>query len=306
MKEIAILIPAYNEELTIQKVIKDFKKQLPDAKIYVYNNNSIDKTEELSKAEGAIVKNEIRQGKGNVVRRMFKEIDADIYVMVDADDTYPAESVKELIQPILEEKADMVNGNRLINGTYFQENKRQFHYFGNKLVSFLISKIYNRKVNDIMTGYRAFNYEFVKGMPILSQNFEIETEITLHCLDKNYRLVEIPIEYRDRLDGSISKLNTFKDGISVIKTIFDIYKNYKPMSFFGIIATIFLMVGIIFGILPIYEFVTIHYITRIPMTVLTALCVIISVVLYAIGIILDVIIKLNKQNYELFMKNIKR
>jgi glycosyltransferase involved in cell wall biosynthesis len=236
-KEIAILIPAYNEELTITKVIKDFKKELPEAKIYVYNNNSKDKTEELAKKENVIVVNETRQGKGNVVRSMFKDIDADIYVMVDADDTYPAEAVHELIKPIYDNRADMVNGDRLTNGAYYNENKRAFHNLGNNLVRNIICKLYKSNVKDIMTGYRAFNYDFVKGMPVLSKKFEIETEMTLHCLDKNYRLIEVPIDYRDRPEGSVSKLNTIKDGFAVIHAIFDIYKNYKPLQFFGFFTT---------------------------------------------------------------------
>ena len=219
MEKIAVLIPCYNEESTIEKVIKDFKKELPNADIYVYNNNSKDKTAEIAKKNGAIVRNEYRQGKGNVVRSMFREIEADIYVMVDGDDTYPAEEVHKLIEPIAEGQADMVVGDRLSNGTYKNENKRKFHDFGNKLVKRNINKIFKTNLNDIMTGYRAFNKKFVKNVPIVSKKFEVETEMTLYALDKNFRIKEIPITYRNRPNGSVSKLRTFRDGIKILKTI---------------------------------------------------------------------------------------
>ena len=219
MEKIAVLIPCYNEELTIEKVIKDFRKELPDADIYVYDNNSKDKTAEIAVANGAIVKHEYRQGKGNVVRTMFREIEADIYVMVDGDDTYPAEFVHKLIEPIRTGEADMTIGDRLSNGTYQEENKRHFHEFGNNLVKKSINVLFRTKLKDIMTGYRVFNRAFVKNMPILSKGFEIETEMTLYALDKRFIIKEIPITYRDRPHGSSSKINTVWDGYKVIKKI---------------------------------------------------------------------------------------
>ena len=244
MKKVAVLIPCYNEELTIEKVIKDFKRELPYADIYVYDNNSKDKTAEIAKREGAIVRRESKQGKGNVVRTMFREIDADIYVMVDGDDTYPAEFVHQLIEPIRNEEADMTIGDRLSNGTYQKENKRHFHEFGNNLVRKGINLLFQTKLRDIMTGYRAFSKMFVKNMPVLSQKFEIETEMSLYALDKRYIIKEIPIIYRDRPNGSQSKLNTIRDGVKVIKTIVNMFKNYKPLQFFTIIALILFMIGI--------------------------------------------------------------
>ena len=231
MMKTAVLIPCYNEEITIEKVIKDFKKELPDAEIYVYNNNSKDKTAEIAEKNGAIVRHEYRQGKGNVVRSMFREIDADIYVMVDGDDTYPAEEVHKLIKPVVDGEADMVIGDRLTNGTYQKENKRHFHEFGNNLVKKSINVAFKTDLKDIMTGYRVFNKLFVKTMPVMSPKFEIETEMTIHALDKNFLIEEIPVTYRDRPEGSVSKLNTYSDGFKVLKTIFNLYKNYRPMPF---------------------------------------------------------------------------
>lgn len=250
----AVLIPCYNEELTIEKVIKDFKKELPDADIYVYDNNSKDKTAQIAKANGAIVKHEYRQGKGNVVRSMFRDIDADIYVMVDGDDTYPAEEVHKLIKPVQEGRADMAIGDRLTNGTYQKENKRHFHEFGNNLVRKSINVLFNTKLKDIMTGYRVFNKVFVKNMPVMSPKFEIETEMSLHALDKKFIIEEIPIVYRDRPEGSVSKLNTVSDGMKVIKTIIKMFKDFKPRQFFWVIALIFVIIGLIVGIPVIVEF----------------------------------------------------
>ena len=222
-KKIAVLIPCYNESKTIEKVVKDYKEVLPEADIYVYDNNSSDKTDEIAKKAGAIVKYEYKQGKGNVIRTMFKDIDADCYLMIDGDDTYPKENAREMCELILEGKADMVIGDRL-SSTYFTENKRPFHNFGNVLVRSLINNLFNSNVRDIMTGYRAFSYEFVKTFPVLSKGFEIETEMTIHALDKNFSLKEIAVEYRDRPAGSESKLNTFSDGFKVLKTIGRLFK----------------------------------------------------------------------------------
>jgi glycosyltransferase involved in cell wall biosynthesis len=246
-KKIAVLIPCYNESKTIEKVIKDYKKELPEADIYVYDNNSSDGTDKIAIKAGAIVKYEYKQGKGNVIRSMFRDIDADCYLMIDGDDTYPAEDAKKICEPVLEGRADMVIGDRL-SSTYFEENKRPFHNFGNVLVRGLINSLFKSKVKDIMTGYRAFSYDFVKTFPILSKGFEIETEMTIHALDKNMGLKEIPIEYRDRPEGSVSKLNTVSDGIKVLKTIATLFKEYKPALFFNIISLLCLLISIVLGI----------------------------------------------------------
>ena len=235
--KIAVLIPCYNESKTIEKVVKDYKRVLKDADIYVYDNNSTDGTDELAKKAGAIVKYEYRQGKGNVIRSMFRDIDASCYLMVDGDDTYPAEDAKKMCDLILEKKADMVIGDRL-SSTYFKENKRPFHNFGNRIVRWLINKLFKNNIKDIMTGYRAFSYEFVKTFPVLSKGFEIETEMTIHAVDKNFNLVEMPVTYRDRPIGSVSKLNTYKDGVKVLKTIATLFKEYRPAFFFNIISAI--------------------------------------------------------------------
>ena len=268
MDKIAVLIPCYNEELTIEKVIKDFKKELPEAKIYVYNNNSKDRTPEIARENGAIVVNEYKQGKGNVVRSQFRDIDADIYVMVDGDDTYPAEFVHELIKAVTSGQADMAIGDRLSNGTYQKENKRHFHEFGNNLVRKTINVLFKTDLKDIMTGYRVFNKRFVKNMPVMSPNFEIETEMSLYALDKRYTIKEIPIIYRDRPEGSTSKLNTIDDGIKVVKTIIKMFKDYQPFKFFGIIALIFFLVGILIGLPVLIEFFKTSYITKVPSAIL--------------------------------------
>lgn len=299
MEKIAVLIPCYNEELTIGKVVKDFKKELPDADIYVYDNNSKDKTAEIAKNAGAIVKHEYRQGKGNVVRSMFRDIDADIYVMVDGDDTYPAEFVHELIKPIRDGQADMTIGDRLSNGTYQEENKRKFHEFGNNLVKKGINMLFDTKLKDIMTGYRVFNKIFVKNMPVMTPKFEIETEMTLYALDKKYIIKEIPIIYRDRPEGSESKLNTVSDGIKVVKTIFNMFKDYKPFQFFGIIALILLVLGLVAGIPVIIEYVKTAYITKLPSAVLATGLIMLSAIMFQCGLILQTIVKQHKENYEL-------
>lgn len=299
MNKVAVLIPCYNEELTIEKVIKDFKKELPNADIYVYNNNSKDKTAEIAEKAGAIVKNEYRQGKGNVVRSMFRDIDADIYVMVDGDDTYPAEFVHELIKPIENGEADMVIGDRLSNGTYQEENKRKFHEFGNNLVKKAINVLFDTGLKDIMTGYRVFNKTFVKNMPVMSPKFEIETEMTLYALDKKYIIKEIPIIYRDRPEGSESKLNTVSDGIKVVKTIMNMFKDYKPMQFFGVIALALFILGLGVGIPVIIEFVKTQYITKVPSAVLATGLMMLAVIVGQCGLILHTIVKQHKEDYEL-------
>ena len=299
MKKIAILIPCYNEEVTIAKVIADFRRQLPNALIYVYNNNSTDNTLQIAYENGAIVKNEYRQGKGNVVRSMFRDIEADIYVLVDGDDTYPAEKVHELIKPILMETADMVVGDRISNGTYKSQNKRLFHDFGNGIVKKTINKLFKSNLKDVMSGYRAFNKRFVKNIPILSKGFEVETEMTLHALDKGFIIKEIPIEYRNRPNRSISKLNTFTDGYKVLKAIIKMLKDYKPMKFFLSIAIIFFMLGLIIGVPVIYEYILTKYITKVPSAVLSTGLMIFSIITAQCGVILDTVVKDDKEKYEL-------
>lgn len=303
MEKIAVLIPCYNEELTIKKVIEDFKKELPDADIYVYNNNSKDKTYEIAKECGVIVRNEYNQGKGNVIRRMFREIDADIYVMVDADDTYPAEMVHKLIEPIQKGEADMVVGDRLSNGTYKKENKRKFHDFGNNLVKKAINTAFKSNLKDIMTGYRAFNKMFVKNIPVLSAKFEIETEMTLHALDKKFIVKEIPIEYRDRPEGSVSKLNTLNDGFKVLKTIVKMYKDFKPRKFFWYIGFVVMLIGMLVGIPVISEFIKFKYIYKVPSAILATGLIILSIIIFQCGVILDTIVKQHRENYEINLIN---
>ena len=297
--KIAVLIPCYNEELTIEKVIKDFKKELPNADIYVYDNNSKDKTAEIARRNGAIVRHEYRQGKGNVVRSMFRDVDADIYVMVDGDDTYPAEEVHKLIKPIEEGRADMVIGDRLTNGTYQKENKRHFHEFGNNLVRKSINVLFKTNLKDIMTGYRVFNKIFVKNMPVMSPKFEIETEMSLHALDKKFIIEEIPIVYRDRPAGSVSKLNTVSDGIKVVETIIKMFKDFKPRQFFWVISLIFIILGLIVGIPVITEFIKTNYITKVPSAVLATGIMIFALITAQCGVILDTVVKQNRENYEL-------
>lgn len=299
-KKIAILIPCYNEEKTIEKVIKDFQKELPEAQIYVYNNNSRDSSVEIvKKFPNVILRNEYNQGKGNVVRRSFREVDADIYVMVDGDDTYPANAVHDLIKPIQDEEADMVVGDRLSNGTYKKENKRKFHSFGNLLVRRTINLLFKANLKDIMSGYRAFNKIFVKNIPILSSGFEVETEMTLSALDKKFRIKEIPITYKDRPRGSKSKLNTIKDGTLVLKTILTMFKDYKPKSFFILISLILLILGMIVGLPVIIEFLKTRYITKVPSAVLATGLILMSAMSLQSGLILDTIIKANKEKFEL-------
>ncbi|HFR3412433.1 TPA: glycosyltransferase family 2 protein, partial [Streptococcus suis] len=267
-EKLAVLLPAYNEEVTIEKVVTDFKRALPTADIYVYDNNSKDRTSELAKQAGAIVRFEPRQGKGNVVRSMFREIDADYYIMVDADDTYPAFEVEKLLEPLRSGQADMTIGDRLSNGTYAKENKRGFHGFGNNLVKNLINLIYKGNYEDIMTGYRGFNKLFVKNFPVLSPGFEIETELSIHALDKRFKLVEVPITYQDRPEGSESKLNTFSDGFKVLRMIFNLFKDYKPLLFFSIVSAILVSFSLLVGVPVIVEFTRTGLISKLPSAVL--------------------------------------
>ena len=305
--KIAVLIPCYNESQTIVKVIRDYQSVLPDAEFYVYDNNSTDDTIELAKGTGAIVRSEYRQGKGNVVRSQFRDIDADAYLMVDGDDTYPAENAREMVDYVLSGRADMVIGDRL-SSTYFQENDRFGHNFGNKLVRGLINWLFKSNVRDIMTGYRAFSMDFVKTFPVLSKGFEIETEMTIHTLDKNFKWVEIPVQYRDRPEGSESKLNTFSDGFKVLMTIFNLVREYKPMFFFGWAGLLSLIIGLIFSFTPIEQYVTTrpHEIASFPSLIVAIGFVVIAFLLWMVGLISDLISRKYRQLFELNLINLKK
>ena len=304
-KVIAVLIPCYNEAKTIEKVVKDFKKALPTADIYVYDNNSTDNTDKKAKKAGAIVRYERRQGKGNVIRTMFKEIDADCYLMVDGDNTYPAKHAKEMCNYVLKDKVDMVIGDRL-SSTYYKENKRKFHNFGNWLVKKLINHLFKNNVHDIMTGYRAFSYDFVKTFPILSKGFEIETEMTIHCLDKNFSIKEIPVDYRDRPKDSVSKLNTFSDGFKVLKTIARLFKEYKPMRFFGLIGIIFFILTLVFAIPVFIDYFKTGLVERFPTLIFSGSLLMISLLSFMCGIILEVVVKKHRQLFEIELIKTKR
>ena len=300
MSKIAILIPCYNESKTIAKVVTDYKATLPEANIYVYDNNSKDGTDEVARKAGAIVRYEYRQGKGNVIRSMFRDIDADCYLMIDGDDTYPAESAREMCKLVLEKGVDMVIGDRL-SSTYFEENKRPFHNVGNVIVRFLINKIFHNNIKDIMTGYRAFSRPFVKHFPVLSRGFEIETEMTIHALDKNFLLQEIPVTYRDRPEGSVSKLNTYSDGFKVILTIFKLFRDYKPLIFFSIIACILLLIAATLFIPVFIEYLTTGLVPRYPTLIVSGFIVVLSMLLWTCGLILEVLVKKHRQLYELLL-----
>lgn len=302
-KKIAVLIPCYNEELTVEKTVSDFKRVLPNADIYVYNNNSKDRTKELALKSGAIVRDEYRQGKGAVVRSMFRDIDADVYIMVDGDDTYPAEEVEGLITPVLEGKADMVIGDRL-SSTYYTENKRPFHNFGNSLVKGLINFLFKSDLNDIMTGYRSFSKKFVKCMPVMSDGFQIETEMTIFALTNNMRVVNVPITYRDRPEGSESKLNTFSDGFKVLLTLFNLFKDNRPFLFFGSISIVIFIIGLLIGIPVINEFIKTAYITKVPSAILAAALMLNAFLMFSVGIILDAIKNEKRYLFECHMNDV--
>lgn len=297
MDKIAVLIPCYNESKTIEKVVTDFRNVLPEATIYVYDNNSSDGTAEIAAKAGAIVKHEYKQGKGNVIRRMFREIDAECYIMADGDDTYPAEFAREMCQRVLEKNVDMVVGDRL-SSTYFSENKRPFHNFGNSIVRKFINFLFNSDIKDIMTGYRAFSYSFVKTFPVLSKGFEIETEMTIHAVDKNMFCENVVIQYRDRPDGSESKLNTYSDGIKVLFTIFKLFKNYKPLGFFSALAGVLALLGLGFFIPVFVNFLNTGLVDKIPTLITCVMCFIIAIISFFSGLILDTIKLKNKQDFE--------
>lgn len=295
--QIAVLIPCYNEAKTIRKVVKDWKEELPEATIYVYDNNSSDGTDKIAREAGAVVRYERQQGKGNVVRRMFQDIDALCYIMIDGDDTYPAEYGREMVNEVLENRVDMVIGDRL-SSTYFQENKRPFHNFGNSLVRICINGMFGADVKDIMTGYRAFSYRFVKTFPVLSKGFEIETEMTIHAVDKSMYVKNTVITYRDRPEGSESKLNTFQDGFKVLRTIFRMLRNYRPLRFFGFLSLLMLLLALILFIPVFGEYLATGLVPRIPTLIVSGFLVIAAMISLFSGLILDMIEQKDKRDFE--------
>ena len=297
MDKIAVLIPCYNESKTIEKVVKDFKSVLPEAVIYVYDNNSSDNTAEKAENAGAVVRHEYMQGKGNVIRRMFREIDAEVYIMADGDDTYPAEYAREMADKVIFKKADMVVGDRL-SSTYFTENKRPFHNLGNTLVRGSINRLFKNNIKDVMTGYRAFSYNFVKTFPVLSQGFEIETEMTIHAVDKNMAVENVIIDYRDRPDGSESKLNTYSDGFKVLKTIIRLYKNYKPRQFFTLFSFLLGIIALIFFVPVFITYIKTGLVPQMPTLVMCGFVVLAAIQSYFSGLILSTIAQKSKQDFE--------
>ena len=297
MDKIAVLIPCYNESKTVEKVVSDWKKELPEATVYVYDNNSKDNTAELAKKAGAVVRHEYQQGKGNVIRRMFREIDAECYIMIDGDDTYPAEYGREMANLVLEKNTDMVVGDRL-SSTYFEENKRPFHNFGNSLVRGSINRLFKTNIRDIMTGYRAFSYLFVKSFPVLSKGFEIETEMSIHAVEKNMRIENVIIEYRDRPEGSESKLNTYSDGMKVLKTIFRLYKNYRPMGFFGGMAAILTAIAAGLLIPILMKYIHTGLVPNFPTLIVCGFIEMAAIISFFACLILATIVEKDRQQYE--------
>ncbi|MBM6853223.1 glycosyltransferase [Mediterraneibacter glycyrrhizinilyticus] len=300
MSKIAVLIPCYNESQTIEKVVREYHEALPEADIYVYDNNSTDGTDEIARRAGAIVRYEYRQGKGNVVRSMFRDIDADCYLMIDGDDTYPAENARQMVDLVLDKGVDMVVGDRL-SSTYFTENKRPFHNSGNRVVRYLINKLFNNNVRDIMTGYRAFSRMFVKSFPVLSKGFEIETEMTIHAVDKNFLLEEVPVTYRDRPEGSESKLNTFSDGFRVLRTIASLFREYKPFKFFLFVAALLWLIAIAFFIPVFIDYLQTGLVLKFPTVIVCGVVATMGALMWICGIILEVIVKKHRQLYELML-----
>ena len=305
MDKIAVLIPCYNEEKTIGKVVREARDALPEAVIYVYNNNSKDRTAEIAAEAGAVVRNEYMQGKGNVIRRMFREIDAECYVMVDGDDTYPMEAAPEMVEKVLKYNADMVVGDRL-SSTYFEENKRPFHNFGNSVVRSSINRLFDCDIRDIMTGYRAFSYDFVKTFPVLSKGFEIETEMTIHAVYNNMQIDNVIIQYRDRPAGSESKLNTFSDGLKVIFTIIRLYRNYKPMGFFGLLAAILMALALIFFIPVLLDYTHTGLVARFPTLIVCGFVAMAAIQALFAGLILNNLQQSSRRDFELRRNMLRR
>ena len=297
MDKIAVIIPCYNKAQTIEKVITDYKNALPDAAIYVYDNNSTDATVKVASNAGAIVRHEYQQGKGNVIRRMFREIDVECYLMVDGDDTYLAESAPEIVKCILEQNVDMVIGDRL-SSTYFQENKRPFHNWGNNLVRKSINALFHTEIKDVMTGYRAFSYLFVKSFPVLSRGFEIETEMTIHAIDKNMSTRNVIVEYRDRPSGSTSKLNTVPDGIKVLRTIGRLYKNYKSLAFFSLLARILMLIGMILFVPILLTYFKTGLVPKFPTLIMCCCIMIAALESFFTGLMLSTMAEKDRQDFE--------
>lgn len=300
MDKIAVLIPCYNEAATIGKVVRDFREVLPEAVIYVYDNNSTDQTAAIAREAGAVVRREHRQGKGNVIRTMFRDVDARCYLMVDGDDTYPAEYARQMADAVLLDHADMVVGDRL-SSTYFTENKRPFHNVGNVLVRKLVNWFFHGQIVDIMTGYRAFSRLFVKSYPTLSRGFEIETEMSIHALDKNFYLVNVPVDYRDRPEGSQSKLNTYSDGAKVLMTIFRLVKDYKPLAFFTTVAAILTLIAAVLFVPVFWEYLETGLVARFPTLIVAGFIFLGGLLTFCCGLILDTVIKKDRQNFELWL-----
>lgn len=298
MDKIAVLIPCYNEAKTVCKVVSDFRQALPEATVYVYDNNSTDHTDEIARAAGAVVRYERQQGKGNVIRRMFRDIDAQCYIMADGDDTYPADHARAMAELVLEQGADMVVGDRL-SSTYYKENKRPFHNFGNDLVRSCINRLFGSNIRDIMTGYRAFSYPFVKTFPVLSKGFEIETEMTIHAVDKNMRVENHIIDYRDRPEGSVSKLNTYSDGFKVLRTILRLFRNYKPFGFFSLLAAVLAVIALAFFLPVLMEYFRTGLVLKFPTLIVCGFTMLAAIQAFFAGLILSSIVQKNRQDFEL-------
>lgn len=305
MKKIAVLIPCYNEAKTIGKVVADFSNVLPEADIYVYDNNSTDNTAEIAEAAGAVVRKEYMQGKGNVIRRMFREIEAECYIMTDGDDTYPAEYARKMAEMVLGKNVDMVVGDRL-SSTYYEENKRPFHNFGNMLVRKSINMLFHSDIKDIMTGYRAFSYEFVKTFPVLSKGFEIETEMSIHAVDKNMYVENVIIDYRDRPEGSESKLNTYTDGIKVLRMIIRLYRTYRPMGFFGMIALVLAVLAVLFMVPVMITYVNTGLVPNFPTLIVCGFTILASIQSFFAGLTLQTMVQKNKQDFEMALQSVSR
>ena len=305
MEKIAVLIPCYNEAATIEKVIKNFKAALPEAVIYVYNNNSNDNTAAIAERAGAVVRNEYMQGKGNVIRRMFRDIDAQCYIMTDGDDTYPAENAPEMAKLVLEKNVDMVVGDRL-SSTYFSENKRPFHNMGNTVVRKSINVLFKNDIKDIMTGYRAFSYEFVKTFPVLSKGFEIETEMSIHAVDKNMYIENVVVDYKDRPEGSVSKLNTYSDGIKVLMTIARLFRTYKPLAFFGILAALLAIIALLFFIPITMEFARTGLVPNFPTLIVCGFTMLAAIISLFTGLMLQTMLQKNRQDFEMNLQKVAR
>lgn len=297
MDKIAVLIPCYNEAQTIGKVVKDVRDALPEAVVYVYDNNSTDKTVEIAEAAGAVIRHEYKQGKGNVIRRMFREIDAECYLMIDGDDTYPLDCARELVDAVLLKNADMVVGDRL-SSTYFTENKRPFHNFGNSLMRAGINSLFHSDIKDIMTGYRAFSYEFVKTFPVFSKGFEIETEMTIHAVNYGMQVENVIVEYRDRPEGSVSKLNTYSDGAKVIHKMLQLYKNYRPMRFFGALFVILAVIALCMMIPVLREYVSTGLVPRFPTLIASGFIGLAGIQALFSGLILNVLAAKDRRDFE--------